>query len=217
MEWWIGLLRLLIAAALGFLIGLERKIRVKEAGIRTHAMVSLGAALIMEVSKYGFADMGAEYPDYSRIAAQIVSGIGFLGAGIIIYNRGALRGLTTAAGIWTTAGVGMAAGAGMYILAAGATLIIVAVQCVMHLPFRLFTAKTYRQMKVVFVCTEGEDGRVRELFGVKRFSKLSISRQGEETLCTAHILTEKCFSDTFVRQIVRDTPFSRSVERSDYE
>ncbi len=217
MEWWIGLLRLLIAAALGFLIGLERKIRVKEAGIRTHAMVSLGAALIMEVSKYGFADMGAEYPDYSRIAAQIVSGIGFLGAGIIMYNRGALRGLTTAAGIWTTAGVGMAAGAGMYILAAGATLIIVAVQCVMHLPFRLFTAKTYRQMKVVFVCTEGEDGRVRELFGVKRFSKLSISRQGEETLCTAHILTEKCFSDTFVSQIVRDNPFILSVERSDYE
>ena len=214
---YVCLIRMLAAAVLGFLIGLERKIRVKEAGIRTHAMVSLGAALIMEVSKYGFADMGAEYPDYSRIAAQIVSGIGFLGAGIIMYNRGALRGLTTAAGIWTTAGVGMAAGAGMYILAAGATLIIVAVQCVMHLPFRLFTAKTYRQMKVVFVCTEGEDGRVRELFGVKRFSKLSISRQGEETLCTAHILTEKCFSDTFVSQIVRDNPFILSVERSDYE
>ena len=102
-------------------------------------------------------------------------------------------------------------------LKAGATVIIVAVQCVMHLPFRLFTAKTYRQMKVVFVCTEGEDDRVRELFGVKRFSKLSISRQGEETLCTAHILTEKCFSDTFVSQIVRDNPFILSVERSDYE
>ena len=217
MEWWIGLLRLLIAAVLGFLIGLERKIRVKEAGIRTHAMVSLGAALIMEVSKYGFADMGAEYPDYSRIAAQIVSGIGFLGAGIIIYNRGALRGLTTAAGIWTTAGVGMAAGAGMYILAAGATVIIVAVQCVLHLPFRLFAAKTYRQITVVFVCTEGEDGRVRELFDVKRFSRLSVSRQGEEVLCTAHIITEKCFSDTFVSQIMRDNPFILSVERSDYE
>ena len=217
MEWWIGLLRLLIAAALGFLIGLERKIRVKEAGIRTHAMVSLGAALIMEVSKYGFADMGAEYPDYSRIAAQIVSGIGFLGAGIIMYNRGALRGLTTAAGIWTTAGVGMAAGAGMYILAAGATLIIVAVQCVLHLPFRFFAAKTYRQIKVVFVCTEGEDDRVRELFGVKRFSKLDIQRRGEEILYTTHILTEKCFSDTFVKQVLYENEFIRSIERSDSE
>ena len=87
--------------------------------MRTHAIVAAGASLIMIVSKYGFSDI-AHY-DASRVAAQIVSGVGFLGAGIIMYRRDSLRGVTTAAGIWATAGIGMAVGAGQYILAASAT------------------------------------------------------------------------------------------------
>ena len=113
--------------------------RYKEAGIRTHSIVAGGAALMLLVGKYGFSY--ANGGDASRVAAQIVTGIGFLGAGIIMYRRDSLRGLTTAAGIWATAGVGMAAGAGLYILAVGTTVLIVFVQCVLHLKIGIFKTK----------------------------------------------------------------------------
>ncbi len=102
MKYLIGVV---IALALGFAIGFERKLRSKEAGIRTHTIVCVGAALMMVVSKYGFGGVQA---DSARVAAQIVSGIGFLGAGIIMFRGQKMHGLTTAAGVWATAGVGMA-------------------------------------------------------------------------------------------------------------
>jgi putative Mg2+ transporter-C (MgtC) family protein len=108
---------LLLAGA----IGLERELRQKDAGLRTHILVGVGAALFMLVSKYGFTDVlekGLIVLDPSRMAAQIVSGVGFLGAGLIFVSRGAVRGLTTAASIWVTAAVGSAAGAGLLVLAA---------------------------------------------------------------------------------------------------
>jgi putative Mg2+ transporter-C (MgtC) family protein len=119
-------LRLVVAGILGVLIGLEREYRAKEAGYRTHFLVAVGSALLMIVSQHGFDDMlGKEGVglDPSRIAAQIVTGIGFIGAGTIILNRQIVRGLTTAAGIWATAGIGMCAGAGMYALAISATVL----------------------------------------------------------------------------------------------
>ncbi len=108
------LIPLLLSAVLGFLIGFERKLRFKEAGIRTHAIVCIGSALMMVVSKYAFGEMQS---DAARVAAQIVSGVGFLGAGIIVYRKQEIHGLTTAAGVWATAGVGMACGGGLYIVA----------------------------------------------------------------------------------------------------
>ncbi len=133
--------RLLAALACGFFIGLERTKRSKEAGIRTHCIIASASALIMIVSKYGFADMvdaagnalaGTRGVDPSRIAAQVVSGISFLGAGVIFKNGNTVKGLTTAAGIWATAGVGLACGAGMYAIAIAVTLMILAVQLLMH-------------------------------------------------------------------------------------
>ncbi|WP_186786893.1 MgtC/SapB family protein, partial [Oenococcus oeni] len=119
------LLRLIVAGVCGFAIGYERKSRLKEAGVRTHMIVALGAALIMIVSKYGFVDvvqLKGYVLDPSRIAAQIVSGIGFLGAGMIFVRKQAINGLTTAAGVWTTAGVGMAIGAKLYFIGVSATV-----------------------------------------------------------------------------------------------
>lgn len=113
-----------LAFVLSALIGLERELRQKAAGLRTHTLVGVGAALIMLVSKYGFTDVLTKnliVLDPSRVAAQIVSGIGFLGAGLIIVRRDAIHGLTTAATIWLTAGIGMAAGAGLAGLAAAVT------------------------------------------------------------------------------------------------
>ncbi|MBF6328043.1 MgtC/SapB family protein [Nocardia transvalensis] len=110
---------LALAVVLSSAIGLEREIRQKSAGLRTHTLVGVASALIMLVSKYGFTDTlgGHVVLDPSRVAAQIVSGIGFIGGGLIFVRRDAVRGLTTAATIWLTAAVGMAAGAGLWLLA----------------------------------------------------------------------------------------------------
>lgn len=122
-------LRLLVAGILGAIIGLDREYRAKEAGYRTHFLVSLGSALIMIVSQYGFQEIIKENSvtlDPSRVAAQVVSGIGFIGAGTIIFQKQIVRGLTTAAGIWATAGIGLAVGAGMYTISIAATLLTLA-------------------------------------------------------------------------------------------
>ena len=124
------LLRILCAALLGGLIGLEREYRAKEAGFRTHFLVALGSALFMIVSAYGFSDVQMEGMtsrwDVSRVAAQVVSGIGFIGAGTIIFRKAEnmVSGLTTAAGLWVTAAIGLACGGGMYILATGWTVMV---------------------------------------------------------------------------------------------
>lgn len=130
-EW---LLRIVLAGFCGAVVGWERKNRLKEAGIRTHLIVALGSALMMVVSKYGFDDVRAlgMNADASRIASQIVSGIGFLGAGMIFTRKQVVSGLTTAAGIWTVAGVGMAIGAGLYVIGIASTIVIVIVQIILH-------------------------------------------------------------------------------------
>ncbi len=134
-------LRLVIGCVCGAIIGFERSKRFKEAGIRTHIIVCCAASLMMIISKYGFADMSSELgrsindmkgTDPARIAAQVVSGVSFLGAGIIFRNGSSIRGLTTAAGIWATAGIGLAIGAGMYVVGAVATILIAVMQVIMH-------------------------------------------------------------------------------------
>ena len=119
MDVWVIVGRLALAAALGMVIGIERTYRAKTAGIRTHFLVALGSALFMIVSRYGFEGTG----DPSRVAAQIVSGIGFLGAGTIIMQKHVVHGLTTAAGMWVAAGIGMASAAGLYLVAVISTVL----------------------------------------------------------------------------------------------
>lgn len=123
--------RLAIAGALGAAIGIEREFRAKEAGLRTHFLVALGSALFTIVSQYGFeplselyrhAENGARLADTARVAAQIVTGIGFIGAGAIMVQKHYVRGLTTAAGLWVVAAIGMAAGGGLYMLAVMGTI-----------------------------------------------------------------------------------------------
>lgn len=135
-------LRIVVASICGLAVGVERSKRLKDAGIRTHCMVACAAALLMIISKYGFTDMvdasgnffpGTRGADSARIAAQIVTGMSFLGAGIIYRDRHfATRGLTTAAGIWTTAGIGMAIGSGLYYIGIFATVFVIALQMVTH-------------------------------------------------------------------------------------
>ena len=124
------ILRIMIAALLGGIIGLEREYRAKEAGFRTHFLVGLGSALFMVVSQYGFEHILTTQPnvslDPSRIASQVVSGIGFIGAGTIIFQKQVIRGLTTAAGLWATAAIGLACGTSMYVIAVASTVMVLA-------------------------------------------------------------------------------------------
>ena len=114
-------LLLITAMVLGGVIGIEREFRSKDAGFRTHFLVALGSALFTVVSQYGF---GIDLKDSSRVAAQVVSGIGFLGAGTIIFQKNMVRGLTTAAGLWVTAAIGLACGTGLYVVATITTTLV---------------------------------------------------------------------------------------------
>lgn len=133
--------RVIAAGICGVIIGLERLTRSKSAGVRTHCIVAVGSALMMVISKYGFSDtisgeMGMRGADGARIAAQVVSGIGFLGAGMIFVHKNSITGLTTAAGIWATSGIGMAIGAGLYTLGIATMLTIVGAQILLHRNFK---------------------------------------------------------------------------------
>ena len=131
------LIRIVIAAFCGLLIGMERRRRDKGAGIRTHCIIAVTSAVFMILSKYAFVDLteaaGTKGADPSRIAAQVVSGISFLGAGIIFkQGRASVRGLTTAAGMWATASIGMTVGAGMYWLSCVTTGLLLFLQYFLH-------------------------------------------------------------------------------------
>jgi putative Mg2+ transporter-C (MgtC) family protein len=171
------MLGVLLAAALSLAIGLEREYYAKSAGMRTYMLVGMGSALFTVISKYGFSDMfltdAARY-DGARVAAQVVSGIGFLGAGLIFVRRDAVRGLTTAAGIWFVAAVGMAAGAGMYWIAGASSLLYLLVMFGLRplsarMPHAKATTRTYT--------IRYEDGR-----GILREIMEAVSKLGVKVL-----------------------------------
>jgi len=162
LSWYDALGRLALAAALGSIIGLEREFREREAGLRTHLLVSLGSALFTIVSAFGFHDVLTHDPqvvvrlDPSRIAAQIVSGIGFLGAGAIIRQGLSIRGLTTAATLWVVAAIGMAAGAGFYSVAIITTVVaLVALWPLRYVAYRMIDRVKPEEDRVVIELREG--------------------------------------------------------------
>lgn len=138
-DQWIMIWRLAVAAILGGVIGLEREMGKRPAGLRTYMLVTTGSALFTVLSIYAFPIEGATR-DTARVAAGIVTGIGFLGAGTVWRSHDMVKGLTTAAGLWVASAIGMAVGAGMMLLAAGATLIVLIILTVMHRLERLVWA-----------------------------------------------------------------------------
>ena len=209
-----------ISLVLGFAIGFERKLRFKEAGTRTHTIMCVGACLYMLISQYAFPGSSG---DPGRIAAQVVSGIGFLGAGMIFHHKQSVRGLTTAAGIWATAGVGMAVGAGagagnhwMWIVALGATAIIIFVQCIMHLNFKIFHSHKYIRLNVAFKCVLGEEREtIKKFFGATRFSKIHAEREGDIIVYRTIITTDKVISDADIYKALKEHDFLISISRED--
>lgn len=153
-EW---ILRILCAALAGGCIGFERHSQSKEAGIRTHAIVAMGAAVIMLISKYGFTDVNPGDP--ARVAAQVVSGVGFLGAGIIFVRHNIIQGMATAAGIWTTSAIGLAFGAGMYWIGGITAVLVVMIQILFLKKAPLGVLKTDMRLRL----TMRPGGSVQEI------------------------------------------------------
>lgn len=215
--------RILLAGICGMIIGLERKNRSKEAGIRTHFVVACGAALMMVVSKYAFFDViksdlfeGFDVRlDPSRIASTIASGIGFLGAGMIFVHKNTITGLTTAAGIWATSGVGMSIGAGMYGLGIFATVIILSAQILLHLNFDWIKIPRTKILVVRNVDKENYQQEAKEVFdgfGVN-IKDISIDRDIETNL-RKYIFTLEIPHNVNEEDIINQIPYNVSLKSS---
>ncbi len=208
------ILRILAACLCGICIGLERKNRAKEAGVRTHCVVACGAALMMIISKYAFFDLitgdlsgGADVRlDPSRVASTIASGIGFLGAGMIFVHRNTITGLTTAAGIWATSGVGMALGAGMYTVGFAATGIIILVQVVFHMNRRSRTNYRLRKLKIKNVTDPDFQQYFTNVLTAHQITVISVNIEKAETGRTYTFMIE-IMCDILEDQILSLTPY----------
>lgn len=184
------IIRLFVAGLSGIVIGLEREYRAKEAGYRTHFLVSLGSALLMIVSQHGFNELSGSAGiglDPSRIAAQVVTGIGFIGAGTIILNKQIVRGLTTAAGIWATSAIGLAIGAGMYWLAISATLLTLAGLELLSFIFKNVGLRSY---SIEFTANSKETLNAL----IKRFNS-------KDYIIVSYTMEEKRFSDAITYNV----------------
>lgn len=212
------LLRLVVAGVCGCLIGYERKNRLKEAGVRTHMIVALGAALIMIVSKYGFSDvlqLKGYVLDPSRISAQIVSGIGFLGAGIIFVRKQAISGLTTAAGIWTTAGIGMAIGAKLYFIGILATILVLLVQIILHKNFKWLNIPISEQINIEFSESNDAISLLQEKFFESHIEIINLKAEKLENGLLEVELYVKLppkYDISMLMNLFKDNPHIRSIE-----
>ena len=194
LSYWEIALRLGLAVLCGGLVGMEREAHNQPAGFRTHILVCVGSALLMMVSRYGFADVlapGFEV-DPSRIAAGVITGIGFLGAGTILQQRGSIRGLTTAASIWVVSGIGLAAGIGFY-TGAGLTTLIVLISLLLlgRVDWFIIGQRRSRQLQIRAVDQPGLLGRVASILGDLKMNirKVELGPQGYDQAQQAEIVT----------------------------
>ena len=191
------LIRILLSGVMGAIIGLERTKRQKEAGVRTHCIVALTSAVFMILSKYAFLDMldltaapGAKGADPSRIASQVVTGISFLGAGVIFRNGNlSITGLTTAAGLWATSAMGMALGAGLYWVGVFGTVVLVVIQILFH---RHPVGNDTKVVQEVTIQMKDEDGLIEAFDQLIRkhcgqVTESDIIREGEQ-ICLKTVL-----------------------------
>lgn len=220
---WHFIVRMLVSIVCGFAIGLERKSRSKEAGIRTHAIVCLASCLFMILSKYLTAPLFSDITgnvfngDATRIAAQVVTGIGFLGAGIIMYRRDVLHGLTTAAGVWATSAIGMAIGGGFIVTGVCATAIILLLQLIFHLPIKAFTTRHIALIKMQ-IWVENDDvlNQILEKLGTNKVNSYKVKQVGESLIATVEVATMDSLDPIKFNALIREFPTHLlSIERAD--
>lgn len=205
----IALLRIVIAALFGLAIGAERRRRQKEAGIATHAIVASASALFMIISTSIAKSAGV---DGERIAAAVVTGVGFLGAGMIFFRRESLRGLTTAAGIWATAAMGMCVAVGQMIVALGMVVIILSVQLILH--SKVVTTKGRKHLLFVkFVYSNEMMKLLFEHFGCDSFHRFKITKDGERMIAESVIYTKQKYFAHELSLLMSENDEIISIER----
>ncbi|MBE6123289.1 MAG: MgtC/SapB family protein [Erysipelotrichaceae bacterium] len=208
-EW---ILRVLCAVAAGVLIGMERHRKAKEAGIRTHAILALGACILTILAKYGFAGFANLSP--SRIPASIVSGIGFLGAGIIFVRHDMIQGLTTAAGLWTTAAIAMCFGAGMYGLGICGTVLLFAIQLCFARSSAFSPPRNTINLRI-FITAEGSGREISECLNSigYRHTENHFSSDGEDGwVITTEIYTFRDIEPAVILNALNQVPTVRKAE-----
>lgn len=210
------LLRLLLAGFLGGLIGLERQLRSREAGLRTHILIGIGSAMFMLVSKYGFNDVighGHVGLDPSRIAAQVVTGVGFLGAGNILVQKQTIRGLTTAADVWVTAAIGLLIGCGMYAVGViGTVMALLVLELFRQLSCRFLNRHIALRMRIEAGTSQAVLTRIQNHGYRLQLRSLANDLMDEKI----HILTVEleCKSPIDTTQIIpflKETPYIKEV------
>ncbi len=202
---WSAIIMMLISVLCGLALGAERSVREKEAGVRTHIILIIGATLFTIIS-CSFVD------DSARIMAQVVVGVGFIGAGIIMFRGEALHGLTTAAGIWTTAGIGMAIGNGMIVLGIITTVIVLVCQVGFHAHSN---GKQYRYIRICFVYNVETVDQLKAMFGVRNFGRLKMQTREEGIVADTILRTREDCSIETLSSIMKDNASVLSVERLD--
>ena len=202
------ILRVIIAAICGGVIGYEREKRLKNAGIRTHILVSMSAALMMIISKYGFFDVALVNEgirvDASRVAASVVSAIGFLGAGVIFVRKENTIGVTTAAGLWATVGLGLAIGAGMYFAGVIFTVLVLLVQLVLHNKRFKFSTQTTGSIVLRIDNSNFTIGQVNSVFKEKKLDVRNmrlVLRDGGQDVSATIIFSKKDNINDVMKQL----------------
>lgn len=214
--------RLALAVALAGVIGLERELRQKNAGLRTHALVGLGAALFIQVSAFGFSDVLRQgvVLDPSRVAAQVASGIGFIGGGLIFVRHASVRGLTTAASVWLSAAVGLAAGAGMWLPAIAATVLGLVVVDVFERLERILprSSSSVSLLRIVYEDDPGTLDRIAEACASRHYEIADLAvRRGDdgEPLAVASIWLRQARRQADVVRVLSQVPGVREVMAGD--
>lgn len=197
-------IRLLLAAIVGGLVGLERELNNRPAGLRTHILVTVGSALVMLVSKYGFLEVNNSDP--ARLAAQVVSGIGFLGAGTIIMQGNTVHGLTTAASLWTSACIGLALGAGYYIGGIAGAVIVLFTLVILRFVERSVVTRRYRTLTVIASERPGLIGEIGNTFARYSIIIKHVNIKPKKNL------ESMCIHIEFVLKIVKNTECNRVLE-----
>jgi Uncharacterized membrane protein len=221
MDWYLQaelIGRVMIAAICGGAIGYERKNRLKEAGLRTHLIVALGASLMMIISKYGFSDIinGTSIRlDPSRVASCIITGVGFLGAGTIFVRKQIINGLTTAAGLWATAGLGMAIGSGMYIIGIASTVILVLSQIFLHKNLRFLHLPESDLIVMQIVDVENSISKVKEILAENNILVHSVKVEKTApnfATIEAFVKLPSKFTPTNMMEVISKYDFIKSIE-----
>ena len=204
----IGLFRVVIAGLLGLIMGFERKRRQKEAGLATHFIVASASALFTIISTSIAKTAGN---DGERIAAAVVTGVGFLGAGMIFFRRETLRGLTTAAGIWATAAIGMSVAVGQMIVAIGILGVYMILQVILH--SKRVKRNNWRMLMIKFVYTDENKQMLEEYFDFTMFHRVKLTKDGDKLIAEAVIYPKKNIYASELSAIMNENPDIFSIER----